>query len=132
MIGQTEAALLDKLKIYPFEYKMHVRKVLQNGSVFDAAVLEISSDDILAKFRKAINNQASAGLGLGVPNKASAPHTILNGFKNLVAVSAMSGFEFPQAKKMLDAAKNAPAAAGGAKAAAAEPEKEEEEENVDM
>jgi large subunit ribosomal protein LP0 len=137
-IGATEAALLDKLKIYPFEYKMHVRKVLQNGSVFDAAVLEISSDDILAKFRKAINNQASAGLGLGVPNKASAPHTILNGFKNLVAVSAMSGFEFPQAKKMLDAAKNAPAAgapaaaaAGGAKAAA-EPEKEEEEENVDM
>merc|ERR1719235_1309722 len=29
-IGATEAALLDKLKIYPFEYKMHVKKVLQN------------------------------------------------------------------------------------------------------
>lgn len=137
-IGATEAALLDKLKIYPFEYKMHVKKVLQNGSVFDAAVLEISSDDILAKFRKAINNQASAGLGLGVPNKASAPHSLLNGFKNLVAVSAMSGFEFPQAKAMLDAAKNAPAAgagpaAGGAtKAAAAVEEEKEEEEDVDM
>jgi large subunit ribosomal protein LP0 len=138
-IGATEAALLDKLKIYPFEYKMHVRKVLQNGSVFDAAVLDISTDDILAKFRKAISNQASAGLGLGVPNKASAPHTLLNGFKNLVAVSAMSGFEFPQAKAMLDAAKNAPAAgagpaaaAGGAKAAAAVEEEKEEEEDVDM
>jgi hypothetical protein len=27
-IGSTEAALLDKLKIYPFEYKMEVKKIL--------------------------------------------------------------------------------------------------------
>lgn len=105
---------------------MHVKKVLQNGSVFDAAVLDISSADILAKFKKAINVQADLGLGLGVPNKASAPHTLLNGFKNLVAVSAASGFEFPQAKAILDAAKNAPAAgAGPATAAAAAPKEEE-------
>jgi large subunit ribosomal protein LP0 len=137
-IGATEAALLDKLKIYPFEYKMHVKKVLQNGSIFDAAVLDISTADILAKFKKAINVQASLGLGLGVPNKASAPHSLLNGFKNLVAVSCASGFSFPQAQKMLDAAKNAPAAGAGPagkSAAAAEAPKEEEkeeEEDVDM
>jgi len=137
-IGATEAALLDKLKIYPFEYKMHVKKVLQNGSVFDAAVLDISTDDILAKFKKAINVQADVGLGLGVPNAASAPHTLLNGFKNLVAVSAASGFEFPQAKAMLEAAKNAPAggavASAGPAAAAEAPKEEEkeEEEDVDM
>lgn len=137
-IGATEAALLDKLKIYPFEYKMHIKKVLQNGSVFDAAVLEISTDDILAKFKRAIGIQADLGLGLGVPNAASAPHTLLNGFKNLVAVSAASGYEFPQAKAMLEAAKNAPAggapAAGGATAAAPKEEEkvEEEEEDVDM
>merc|ERR1712227_360469 len=137
-IGATEAALLDKLKIYPFEYKMHVKKVLQNGSVFDAAVLDIPTDDILAKFKRAIGVQADVGLGLGVPNKASAPHTLLNGFKNLVAVSAASGFEFPQAKAMLDAAKNAPAAgavaasAGPAKVEAAKEEEKEEEEDVDM
>jgi len=137
-IGATEAALLDKLKIYPFEYKMHVKKVLQNGSVFDAAVLDISESDILAKFKRAIGIQADLGLGLGVPNAASAPHTLLNGFKNLVAVSAASGYEFPQAKAMLDAAKNAPAAGAGpaaATTAAAAPKeevKEEEEEDVDM
>jgi len=137
-IGATEAALLDKLKIYPFEYKMHVRSVLQNGSIFDAKVLEITPSDILAKFRKAIGVQASLGLGLGVPNKAAAPHSLLNSFKNLVAVSAASGYEFPQAKAMLEAAKNAPAAGAGsaAKGAAAEKPKEEEkveeEETVDM
>lgn len=116
---------------------MHVKKVLQNGSIFDAAVLDITPESILAKFKKAIGNQASLGLGLGVPNKASAPHSLLNGFKNLVAVSAASGYEFPQAKAMLEAAKNAPAAGAGpaattAAAAPKEEEKVEEEETVDM
>jgi len=134
-IGSTEATLLDKLKIYPFEYKMEIRKVLQNGSIFEPAVLSLSNDVILAKFKNAIKLQAQLSLALGYPTKASAPHTILNGFKNLVAVSAASGFEFKQAKAMLEAAKNAPAAGGApvaAKAAAKVEEKKEEVEDVDM
>jgi len=53
-IDSTQAALLDKLKIYPFSYKMQVKKVLQDGSVFDAAVLDLSNDIILGKFKKAV------------------------------------------------------------------------------
>jgi large subunit ribosomal protein LP0 len=49
-VGSTEAALLDKLKIYPFSYKMTVTKILQDGSIIDAAILDISTEDILAKF----------------------------------------------------------------------------------
>jgi len=134
-IGATEAQLLDKLKIYPFEYKMEVKSVLQNGSLFDAAVLKISENDILAKFKAAIGLQAQLSLGVGYPTAASAPHTILNGFKNLVAVSVASGFEFPQAEAMLNAAKSAPAAGGAPAATAAAPvedDKKEEEEVVDM
>ena len=137
-IGATEAQLLDKLKIYPFEYKMEVKSVLQDGSLFDAAVLNIKPEDILSKFKRAINLQAQLSLGVGYPTAASAPHSLLNGFKNLVAVSAATDYEFPQAKAMLDAAKNAPAAGASAPAAttaAAAPvkeEKQEEEENVDM
>ena len=135
-IGATEAQLLDKLKIYPFEYKMEVKMVLQNGSMFDAKVLSISENDILAKFKAAISLQAQLSLGVGYPTAASAPHTLLNGFKNLVAVSCATGFEFPQAKVMLDAAKNAPAAGSAPAAAAAaapvEEVKKEEEEVVDM
>jgi len=93
-IGSTEAALLDKLKIHPFFYKMEVLKVLQDGSVFDAKVLDLSTDAILAKFKSSVKVQASLSLGAGFPTTASAPHTLLNGFKNLVAVSAMTGFEF--------------------------------------
>lgn len=134
-INGTQAALLDKLKIYPFEYKMEVRKILQAGNIFDAAVLDLSTDIILQKFKRAIGIQASISLAAGYPTQASAPHTILNAFKNLVAVSAESGYEFPQATALLEAAKNAPAAgaavAGAAKAAPVE-EKKEEVEEVDM
>lgn len=137
-IGATEAQLLDKLKIYPFEYKMEVKSVLQDGSLFDAAVLSIKTEDILSKFRRAIGLQAQLSLGVGYPTAASAPHSLLNGFKNLVAVSAATDFEFPQAKAMLDAAKNAPAAGAGPATSAAKAEapkkeeKQEEEETVDM
>jgi len=117
---------------------MEVKKVLQDGSVFDAKVLDLSNEVILSKFSKAIDNMACLSLGSGYSTSASAPHTLLNGFKNLVAVCAMSGWEFPQAKAMLSAAASAPKAggapaAGGAAAAEVEEEKpKEEEEPVDM
>lgn len=138
-ITQTQAALLDKLKIYPFKYKMEVRKVLQDGSMFDPAVLELSNDAILQKFQAAVKVQASLSLGIGYATSASAPHTILGGFKNLIAIAAETGYSFDQATKFLEAAKNAPASGGGAAgpattAAAVEEEKpkEDEPEDVDM
>lgn len=73
---------------------MEVRKVLQNGGMFDAAVLDLSTDVILSKFKRAVGIQSAISLAAGYPTQASAPHSILNGFKNLVAVSAMTGFEF--------------------------------------
>jgi len=135
-IGGTEAQLLDKLKIYPFQYKMEVKKVLQNGSMFDAKVLDLSTDTILKKFKDAIAIQASLSLATGYSTAASAPHSLLNGFKNLAAVAAMSGYEFKEATALLNAAKNAPAAGAAApsaaKAAAPAEEKKEEVEDVDM
>lgn len=140
-ITSTQAALLDKLKIYPFSYKMEVTKVLQDGSMFDPAVLDLSLESILGKFQGAVKLQAGLSLGLGYSTQMSAPHTLLGGFKNLIAVAAETGYEFPEATAFLDAAKNAPAAgaagpAGGATAAAAAPAEaeapKEEEEDVDM
>jgi len=33
---------------------MHVTRILQDGNIFDAKVLDLSMDTILAKFQKAI------------------------------------------------------------------------------
>jgi len=58
-VDSTQAALLDKLKIYPFEYKMRVMKVLMDtgaggGQIFAPGVLDINEAAILAKFGRAI------------------------------------------------------------------------------
>lgn len=116
---------------------MHATKVIQEGNIFDAKVLSLSTDSILEKFRNAISTQASLSLGAGYPTQISAPHSLLNGFKNLIAVSVASDYTFPQAEAYLSAAKNAPAAgaATGPVAEAAAPveeEKKEEVEDVDM
>lgn len=137
-VDGTQALLLDKLKIYPFSYKMHITKILQDGQLFDAKVLALSTDYILARFKNGSSVLAKLGLGAGVPSQASAPHSLLNAFKNLVAVSAESGYEFKEASAFLQAAKNAPAAgaatAGASKEAEAPvaEEKKEEVEDVDM
>merc|ERR1719310_2090110 len=111
------------------------KKVLQNGSMFDAAVLSLGTDTILAKFKKAIGNQAQMSLSSGYATSASAPHSIGNAFKNLVAACAATGYDFPQAAAVLSAAKNAPAAgaasSGAAKVEVVE-EKKEEPDDVDM
>ena len=135
-IDGTQAQLLDKLKIYPFEYKMEVTKILQDGVIFDAKVLSLTPETIIAKFKAACKVQASLSLGAAYPTSASVPHSLLQGFKNMVAVCASSGYSFKEGAALLEAAKNAPAAgaagAGATKVEAPIEEKKEEVEDVDM
>lgn len=122
----------------PFEFKMHIKRVLDNGRVFDAAVLSIKEEDILAGFARAASNVTAASLGSGYVIGLAAPHLIMNAFKNLAAVSFASDYDFPQAQALKNAAANAPAtsAAGPATEAAEakveEKEESEEEADVDM
>merc|ERR1712076_333354 len=55
-INKSQAALLDKLKIRPFEYKMHIKKFLDGGKLFDAKVLSITSESIIEKFKAKSQN----------------------------------------------------------------------------
>lgn len=137
-IEATHAALLDKLKIRPFSYKMNVKRVYDNGAIFNPEILDITTADILKKFQGTISNMAAISLASGYVTKPAIPHIILNSFKNLAAVTFDTEYSFKQADKMKEAAKNtvraAPVAgAAPAKAAAKEEEKPKEEEaDVDM
>lgn len=115
---------------------MEVTKVLQDGSMFDPAVLDLDDSTILAKFKNSCKTGASFSLGIGCPSAVSAPHTLLTGFKNLVAISLSTGYKFEQGEAMIAAAMSAPssggAVAGKTVAAAVVEEKKEEEEDVDM
>merc|ERR1711994_42546 len=141
-VGMSEATLLNMLKISPFTYGLIVQKVYEAGSVFDPAILDISDDDLREKFVQGVANIAAVSLAIGYPTIASVPHSIVNGFKNLLAIAAETEVTFEQAEKMKAyladpsafavAAAPAAAAAADAAPAAKEPEPEEESEDDDM
>jgi large subunit ribosomal protein LP0 len=142
-VGQSEAALLNMLKIYPFTYGLILRQVYDQGSVYSPEVLDITPDDVLSKFLSGARNVAAVSLQIGYPTVASAPHSLVNGFKKLLAISVESDYTFKESEKIKEFLKDpskfaslAPAAPVAGKAAAAPPaaaakaeEKEEDEES---
>jgi len=129
-VGASEATLLNMLKISPFTYGLNIEKVYDSGTVFDPKIMDISDDDLCKRFMESVANIASISLSIGYPTAASAPHTIINGFKNLLAIAAETEIEFKEAETMKeflkDPSKFAAAAAAAAPAAAATEEKKEE------
>lgn len=142
-VGASEASLLNMLNISPFSYGLIIQQVYDQGSVFEPMILDISDDDMRAKFLVGIRNVAAVSLQIGYPTVASAPHSIVNGFKRLLAVAVQTEIEFEEAKQtkeyLKDPSKFAVAAAAPAAASAApakadakkEEVKEESEESDD-
>merc|ERR1719199_656749 len=147
-VSASASVLLGKLGIRPFNYKMEVEMVFQNGGVFAAAVLDISDDVLISKFLNGVNNMAAFSREIGIPTEAGLPHAFGNAFKNVAALIADAAFTFKEVeevKKFFDDpeayAKANPGGGGGggggaAPAAAEEVKKaaveEEEEEDVDF
>jgi len=135
-VSASAVALLSKLNIRPFEYGVTTLYVYQNGSFYEASVLDLSDDDLLAKFFNGVNKAAALSLAVGIPTLASLPHSLANGFKKLLAISVMTDYTFEEAKSVKEFLENpeafAVAAPVAAEAAAEEePEEEEEEESSD-
>lgn len=124
-VGMSEATLLNMLKIYPFSYGLRAVACFEEGSIFDPEILDITEDDIRAKFMAGVNRVAAASLQIGYPTVVSAPHSIANGLKKLLAVAAATDITFPQAEKMKAYLADPSAFASAAPVAAAEETKEE-------
>merc|ERR1712008_635101 len=141
-VGMSEATLLNMLKISPFTYGLVVQKVYDSGSVFDPEILDITDDDLKAKFMAGVANVAALSLAISYPTIASVPHSVVNGMKNLLAVAAVTDISFKEAEmlkafladpsKFAAAAPVAAAAEAAPAAAAKKEESEEEEEDDDM
>ncbi|WP_395241634.1 hypothetical protein, partial [Salmonella sp. s51933] len=131
----SEATLLAMLKIYPFSYGLEIEQVYESGSVFSPDVLDITEDDILAKFIEGVSNVASVSLEIGYPTVVSVPHSLITGFKNVVAVALETDITFPEVEKLKSYledptafAVSAPVAVAGDEEKEAEKEDKEEEE----
>jgi large subunit ribosomal protein LP0 len=141
-VGASEATLLNMLNISPFSYGLLIEQVYDSGSIFSPDILDIKPEDLRAKFQAGVANLAAVSLSIGYPTIASAPHSIVNGFKNLLAIAASTDVEFKEANTIKEYLKDpskfvaavvtaAPAAAAAAPAAKAEEKKEESEEGSD-
>jgi len=131
-VGSSESTLLNMLNISPFTYGLQIEQVYDSGTIFSPAILDITDDDIIARFMTGVRNIAALSLQIGYPTAASVPHSIVNGFKKLLAVAVVTDIDFEEANMtkeyLKDPSKFAVAAAPAAAAAPAEAKKEEKKE----
>mmetsp|Transcript_26696 Transcript_26696/g.58205 ORF Transcript_26696/g.58205 Transcript_26696/m.58205 type:complete len:315 (+) Transcript_26696:98-1042(+) len=129
-VGASQATLLSKLGIKPFQYGLEFLKVYEGGSLYDPKVLEITDEDMLGAVAAGIANIAALSLAIGYPTLASIPHSVINGYKNVLAIALVTDYSFPLADKvkeiLADPSKFVVAAAAAAPAAGAAPAKKEE------
>jgi len=131
-VTASHVALLDKINIRPFFYGFKVTDVYEDGTVYAAAILDMSQDQLLDKFLWGVRKAAAISLAIGYPTAASVGHSIRFGYKKLLAIALVTEIEFEQATKFKEFLKNpgafaaaAAPAAGGAAAGAGGGKKEE-------
>ena len=73
--------------------------MFEGGALFDPKVLDIKDEDLMASVSAAIANVAAASLELGHPTLASIPHSVVHGYKNVLAIAVETDYDFPLAEK---------------------------------
>jgi len=138
-VGASEATLLNMLNISPFTYGMTVVQVYDNGTVFHPSILDIEESALVERFTAGVATIAAISLTIGFPTVASVPHSLINAYKNLLAVSVATDYTFAGSEKIKEFLADpsafvvaaAPAASAAAAAAPKEEAKQQEEEESD-
>jgi len=141
-VSLSDATLLNMLNISPFTYGLVINQVYDSGTLFSPKILDITDEDLQARFMVGVRNIAAVSMSIGYPTIASVPHMLVNGMKNLLAVAAVTDITFKEAEMLKEfladpskfaaaAAAAAPAAAGGGEAKKEEKAAEPEEESDD-
>ncbi|KPI82447.1 putative 60S acidic ribosomal subunit protein [Leptomonas seymouri] len=148
-VDNSTATLLQKLNISPFYYQVEVLSVFDRGVLFTHEDLKITEDSIEKMMIEGLSNVAAMSLGAGIPTPATIGHMVVDAFKNLLAISVATSYEFEEhnGKELREAAINgtlagaggaaeeaaaSPAAAAGGAAAKKEETEEDEEEDFGM
>lgn len=117
-VGPSEATLLNMLNISPFTYGMGVAQVYDEGNTFPPNVLDVGEEQLLASIGKAIAIIAAVSLEIGFPTMASVMHSLVNGYKNILAVAIEVEYSWPEIEELKDRIANPEAYAAAAPAAA--------------
>lgn len=139
-VGTSEATLLNMLNISPFTYGMTVVQIFDQGNIFSPDVLDIDEKELIDRFLSGIKTVAAISLALNYPTIVSVTHTLVNAYKNLIAISLATEYTFEGSEKVKEYLANPDAfasaapveeAAPAAAAAKVEEKEEEKEEESD-
>jgi len=99
-VGPSEATLLNMLNISPFTYGMTVYQIFSDGTAFPPSVLDIDEQELIDRFLSGIKTVACISLALNYPTLVSVAHSLVNAYKNLLAVSLETEYSFEGADKI--------------------------------
>jgi len=133
-VGPSEATLLNMLNISPFTYGMTVVQIFDQGNVFSPEVLDVDESELIDRFLSGVKTIAAISLALNYPTIVSVAHSLVNAYKNLIAISLATEYTFDGSEKVKEYLANpdafaaaAPVAEAAPAAAAAKEEEMEEE-----
>ncbi|CBZ40974.1 uncharacterized protein, partial [Leishmania mexicana MHOM/GT/2001/U1103] len=120
-VDNSTATLLQKLNISPFYYQVNVLSVWDRGVLFTREDLMMTEDMVEKMLMEGLSNVAAMALGAGIPTSSTIGPMLVDAFKNLLAVSVATSYEFEEhnGKELREAAISGRLAGSGS--AAAEP-----------
>jgi|SRR5579862_7541000 len=119
-VGASEATLLNMLNISPFTYGMRIVQVYDQGQCFPPDVLDIEESQLLNAFASAVKTIATISLALDYPTLPSVIHSVVNGYKKVLAVAIETDYTWPEIEELKDRIANPDAYASAAPVAAAD------------
>jgi len=118
-VGASEATLLNMLNISPFTYGMSISQVYDHGQVFAPDVLDIEESQLFAALNSAIATITTISLAVNYPTLPSIIHSLVNGYKKVLAVAVETDYSWPGIDELKDRIANPDAYASAAAAAPA-------------
>jgi large subunit ribosomal protein LP0 len=101
-VGASEATLLNMLNISPFTYGMGISQVYDQGNTFPPSVLDIEESQLLKSFSSAITTIACISLAANFPTLPSVMHSVVNGYKKVLAVAVETEYSWPEIEELKD------------------------------
>jgi large subunit ribosomal protein LP0 len=99
-VGTSEATLLNMLNISPFSYGMTIVQIFDNGAIFGSEMLDIDEQTLIDQFLASVKTVAAISLATNFPTIVSVTHSLVNAYKNLIAVSIATEFTFEGSEKV--------------------------------
>ena len=79
---------------------MSVVQIYDQGQVFAPSVLDIEEKTLLDQFLSGIKTIAAISLALNYPTLASVAHSLVNSYKNVLAISLATDYTYEGSEKV--------------------------------